>query len=410
MKKLAFILLGAFLTNFSQAQSYMLGDVNKDGEVNIADAMMVVDIIMYGYTPLSSNPNAVSVYVGDSTAIEIVGGYDSYEVISANTEIATVSISGSTITINGVTYGETSITVKDLQTKRVLNIPVFVAYDTLDISVNEMMLTVGNEGKIVVTSTSGNFHIVNGDENVAGTKVDKDTVIITAKDYGETTIIVNDIKHKRASAIKVTVTDESGLLKFLTCPDSKHPHMIDLGLPSGTKWACCNVDPKLSKNHPSNPGGYYAWGETETKDIYDFAHYIHCNGTYNTCHNLGNDIAGTQYDVAHMKWGNVWQMPTDVQRDEMFNNCTFKGMAINGTTGYLFTGPSGNNIFLPAAGQRHATDLEYPNKYGFYWTSTQSSRFPDFANHFAIYVVFYSSLSSSSDSRSLGFCVRPISK
>ena len=48
------------------------------------------------------------------------------------------------------------------------------------------------------------------------------------------------------------------------CPDNNHPHMIDLGLPSGTKWACCNV----GASKPEDQGGYFAWGETEEKSEY----------------------------------------------------------------------------------------------------------------------------------------------
>lgn len=59
-----------------------------------------------------------------------------------------------------------------------------------------------------------------------------------------------------------------------TCPDEKHPHMIDLGLPSGTKWSCCNTD-ALS---PEDSGGYYAWGETKEKDIYDDTSYLYSEG------------------------------------------------------------------------------------------------------------------------------------
>ena len=84
-----------------------------------------------------------------------------------------------------------------------------------------------------------------------------------------------------------------------SCPDDNHPHAIDLGLPSGTKWACCNV----GTTTPEGYGGYYAWGETEEKEIYDWTTYIHCDGSMETCHDLGSDIAGSEYDVAHVQWG-----------------------------------------------------------------------------------------------------------
>ena len=61
---------------------------------------------------------------------------------------------------------------------------------------------------------------------------------------------------------------------YFSCPDDHHPHMIDLGLPSGTLWSCCNV----GATKPEEYGGYYAWGETEEKDYYAWSTYIHCDG------------------------------------------------------------------------------------------------------------------------------------
>lgn len=61
-----------------------------------------------------------------------------------------------------------------------------------------------------------------------------------------------------------------------SCPDENHPHAIDLGLPSGTKWACCNI----GASHPEESGGFYAWGETTNKNDFLWATYIHCDGSY----------------------------------------------------------------------------------------------------------------------------------
>ena len=59
---------------------------------------------------------------------------------------------------------------------------------------------------------------------------------------------------------------------YLSCPDNHHPHLINLGLPSGTLWACCNV----GATTPEGSGGYYAWGETEEKsEGYDWKNYIY---------------------------------------------------------------------------------------------------------------------------------------
>lgn len=154
-------------------------------------------------------------------------------------------------------------------------------------------------------------------------------------------------------------------LSFKTCPDDHHPHMIDLGLPSGTKWACCNVDAK----NPEDDGGYYCWGETETKEEYGWSNYIHCDGNELSCHHIGNDIAGTQYDVAHLKMGGAWQMPTLEQIKELFEHCIKLWTSKNGVYGFYVTGPNGGKIFLPAAGYRSSS---YRYEHGSqinYWSS-----------------------------------------
>lgn len=94
-------------------------------------------------------------------------------------------------------------------------------------------------------------------------------------------------------------TSQTTIIENSLCPDNNHPHAIDLGLPSGTKWSCCNVD----AIKPEDYGGYYAWGEIEEQKAYDWTTYIHCNGSWESCKEIGSPISGTKYDVAHMKWG-----------------------------------------------------------------------------------------------------------
>ena len=140
---------------------------------------------------------------------------------------------------------------------------------------------------------------------------------------------------------------------------------VDLGLLSGTKWANMNV----GATAPEEYGGYYAWGETEEKDYYDgstYAYYKDDNYIY-----IGDDIAGTKYDVAHMKWGGDWVMPTKDQIDELIKKCTYEMITVNNVNGGKFTGPNGNSIFLPAAGYRWGGDLSYAGLNGYYWSSTQ---------------------------------------
>lgn len=196
------------------------------------------------------------------------------------------------------------------------------------------------------------------------------------------------------------------------------PVAVDLGLPSGTKWA----DRNIGASSPSGYGGYYQWGETKTASFDDIAlnlfgecynsvvnaenewreQYIYYD--YDSCEDndsagLGGkeinldpnyehyesvDIAGTQYDVAHVKWGNNWRMPTNDDIEELVENCSTEWTSLNGVKGCKFIGPNGNSIFLPAAGYAWGAEylmgqgLGYGRGYGhkgrgslgYYWTST----------------------------------------
>ncbi len=189
---------------------------------------------------------------------------------------------------------------------------------------------------------------------------------------------------------------------YLSCPDDNHPHAIDLGLPSGTKWACCNVGATM----PEDYGGYYSWGETETKTDYSWNAYQHYDGTSNTYRNLGYDIAGTQYDVAHVKWGGSWVMPTKEQQDELRYNCSYEWTPENGVIGGKFTSKkNGAGIFLPAAGGYGNSGIYNVGSYGYYWSSTQNLSRSDGA-----YDLFFNSGYADwfCNSRYSGSTVRPV--
>ena len=208
---------------------------------------------------------------------------------------------------------------------------------------------------------------------------------------------------------------------YLTCPDDNHPHMIDLGLPSGTKWACCNV----GATKPEEYGGYYAWGETEEKDDdYSEVTYLYSTGVdedgdgwYDDYHedtdlcgiwqNLG-EISGTKYDVAHVKWGGKWCMPTDDQYVELLDDCSSVWTTENGASGRIFTGPSGGSIFLPAAGGR-SYGLDFAGSYGFYWSSTQFEGDSVIAYGFGVGSDIADCVNYS-NTRNSGSSVRPVSK
>ena len=187
-----------------------------------------------------------------------------------------------------------------------------------------------------------------------------------------------------------------------SCPDNNHPHIIDLGLPSGTKWACCNV----GANKPENYGGYYAWGETEEKDSCDLNNYTHCDGSILTFHDIGSVIAGTPFDVAHVKWGGNWVMPSPEQIKELLDNCLFDWATISNVDGLLLTSKENKNyIFLPAAGLK-GFELMHVGKGGYYWSSTQYPSEPINAYHLHLYPggVWW----NSNSVRFVGYSIRPV--
>ena len=166
----------------------------------------------------------------------------------------------------------------------------------------------------------------------------------------------------------------------LTAKFSKRPlpvgEAIDLGLPSGTKWANMNV----GASAPEEYGGYYAWGETEEKNDYSWSTYKWCNGSDDTMTKYCIDsdygtvdnktVLGPEDDVAHVKWGGSWRMPTLDEQDELRNNCTWTWTTQNGVNGYNVTGPNGNSIFLPAAGSSYGTEKYDIELCGGYWSSS----------------------------------------
>ena len=158
------------------------------------------------------------------------------------------------------------------------------------------------------------------------------------------------------------------------CPDSQHPHLIDLGLPSGTKWACCNV----GASSPEKYGDYYAWGEKSTKKVYDPHTYQHWDA-YGHPRDIGSDIAGTQYDVATEEWGKPWRLPSSEQCKELMNETTSKWKSRYGVNGRIFTGKNGNAIFLPATGQRIQDGVFDVETYGYYWSSTNNNSYGIFS-------------------------------
>lgn len=176
----------------------------------------------------------------------------------------------------------------------------------------------------------------------------------------------------------------------LSCPDSNHPHAIDLGLPSGLKWACCNVGAKSR----SDVGYYVAWGELSEKSSYTWdnykwqAHSAYHNGLNLKCDNITkycqNLVFGymdyvddldellPEDDIATQKWGKKWRMPTVGEIDDLVMRCAWKKATMSGVKGRWIVGPNGNSIFLPVANHISESGVEGIDFWGLceYWSSS----------------------------------------
>lgn len=151
------------------------------------------------------------------------------------------------------------------------------------------------------------------------------------------------------------------------------PEYVDLGLPSGLKWATMNV----GASKPEEYGDYYAWGETETKSEYNLSTYFDSvdgsNLIFDKYDVLKKCKLDIEDDVAHVKLGGNWRMPTGDEMDELLRQCTWTWTSRNGVYGCEVTGPNGNSIFLPATGYRNNSSLVDAGSSGNYWSSSIES-------------------------------------
>ena len=210
---------------------------------------------------------------------------------------------------------------------------------------------------------------------------------------------------------------------------------VNLGL--SVKWATCNVGASV----PEEEGDYYAWGETSTKSDYSWDTYKWCkNGwddhltKYCSDSRYGYYIYGEYTDegvefwkdvwqkyrftddlttlepaddVATVKWGNKWRMPTKEEIEELCDKCTWTWIQRNGYNGHKVTGPNGKSIFLPAAGYRDGTEVNNRGSNGNYWSGTL-----DEVNSDRAYYLYFGSdyHDWGSDSRNYGHTVRPVTE
>jgi hypothetical protein len=192
------------------------------------------------------------------------------------------------------------------------------------------------------------------------------------------------------------------------------PELVDLGLPSGLKWASFN----LGATTPEEYGDYFSWGETLPKSNYNWSTYKWCNGSWNTLTKYCTDsytgfkdnktVLDPEDDAATVALGGSWRMATNAEWTELGTKCTWTWTTQNGVKGRLVTGPNGNSIFLPAAGYRDGTSLSDAGSYGYCWSSSLRTDLPRYAYDvdFNSSDVHYSYIRY----RDLGQSVRPVTE
>lgn len=211
---------------------------------------------------------------------------------------------------------------------------------------------------------------------------------------------------------------------------------VDLGLPSGIKWATCNV----GASSPYESGEYYAWGETCPKNNYCWNTLRYCTDIHiflvsdtgfievSSSDTLSNtsvykyEVQFSKYyssidnmtsldksdDVAFLYWGKDWRMPTALEWEELTKYCSLKRATKDGIKGCIVTSKkNGNSIFLAASGRRLDRGYDEVGISGYYWSSSLYAE-DQYCSWSFLFTSGFHYLGS--DLRYCGFTVRPVSE
>ena len=278
----------------------------------------------------------------------------------------------------------------------------------------------------IIASEGGNVQFKDNSDSspqvYAGTNI---TIIATPNNgYAFVGWFVGNSNEPVSTEATYTFTVEENwqlVAKFKKVEQAINGHeYVDLGLPSGLKWATCNV----GAAYPEDYGGYYAWGEIEEKEYYHWSTYKYCYLDEKRNYSMTKYCLESNYgivdskrvldpedDVAHVKWGGTWRMPTYEDFDELCEICTSKWITQNGVKGRIFTGPNGNSIFLPAAGY-NVDEVYLEGGIGYYWSNslTGGRTLGDYSNKACSLDLTRSTLGCDANSRDWGYSVRPVTE
>ena len=438
MKRILSFFAALLMTAVSaSAQTIVKGDMNGDGLVNVADVTSVVNVavgraqmetLSLGGSPYQvDNSMVVGIwYAPDGThfALNADGSTDygtdfTYKFRPYQGTLTMFNSSGTpvkTFVLNEVE--ESYLLAVDYVTG------TYTLYSNSDYRVSELTLSetnltmiLGTTEQLTVTVTPPNAL----NSNVTWTSSDDDVATVDAN--GLVTAVSIGI-----CTITCTAKDGSGVVATcaVTVSDASDSHAyVDLGLPSGTLWATCNI----GADSPEDYGDYFAWGETSGynggKTTFDWSTYKYCNGSSTSitkyCCNssIYNGFTFTdtltelepEDDAATANWGSEWCIPTKEQFDELINSSytTTMWTIQNEVSGRLITskipGYTENSIFLPAAGSRSNTSINYLGSSGFYWSRTLRT---EFSFHAYILNFFDGRAEGGDHDLPYGISVRPV--
>ena len=291
-----------------------------------------------------------------------------------------------------------------LEEKKAQTAPTMLYVNTVPSGV-----TVYVDGKRIGTTPIEGKGIARGNHNMKLSKEGYEEKMLTRTFSDKPVVLSEVLKEKPQPSAQFQSQQVPSSSVAATTGEINGHEWVDLGL--SVKWATCNV----GASSPSEYGGYYAWGETEEKADYSWKTYKWCKDRmtkYRTISKYGTIDNKTTLeprdDVARVKWGDSWRMPTSSEITELVKGCTWIWTTQNGVNGYKVTGANGNSIFLPAAGNLLGTEV-YGRGSGTYWSGTLNKNESDSPSAFGLEFGggYYQGRNYF---RSLGFSVRPVTK
>lgn len=388
----------------------------KDGSGKYASCSVTVKRIV---SSIQLNWTSIAIFNGKTEALiaTVIPSDASNTAVtwtSSNTSVATVFSSG---VVTGKARGTAIITVtandgNGAQATCAVEVKQYVT--SISLNKASLSLMIGAEATLSVTSVLPD----NANDNTY-TWSSSDSAIASVDNSGKVTA-----RASGTATIRATANDGSGV--FASCSVVVFAEKVDMGIKTSDGktlyWSTRNLCESGFVNSPEEYGDYYAWGETEPKGNYSWSTYKFGTSVsgplskYNTIRSYGGSIDNKtvlepEDDVAHVKLGGNWRMPTDEEWTELRTKCTWtwvENYKRTGINGRLVTATNGNSIFLPAAGGLKSTDHYSAGSYGCYWSSSLYTDDPYRAwnvvfNSDDVYNRYY-------DPRYRGQSVRPVSE